>query len=408
MNLKLARFIDMYIGVPLLYFCWRVKGFSQRRRPAIDTNGANKKILFIKFWGIGNIIMLLPAAATLKKRYPDARIDILTLLNNAAVSKSCKLFDNIYMISNANFPEFISSTVGSFRMLRKVNYDIIVDFEQFARFSALICMLIGKKITVGFNTAGQYRHFVYSKAVKYNNNIHMTKSFFSLIHNAGAFDAAWPGPVPLTCETTDIAEVNEMFLKNGVSDDEACVVMHLSTSENFIERRWPPEYFADLADRLIESFGVRIIFTGLPQDNPLIKKTLQTMKNGSRAIDTSNGLDFFKYISLIKLSDLVISADTAAVHVASSLSVPVVGLYGPNTPVLYGPWSNRSIFFYKKLKCSPCITNYNAKINSCRHPDGRGACMKKISPEEVFAEIKRHYFEKNALYRAARSHAQIV
>ncbi|MFH1245676.1 MAG: hypothetical protein V1662_04250, partial [Candidatus Omnitrophota bacterium] len=74
--------------------------------------------------------------------------------------------------------------------------------------------------------------------------------------------------------------------------------------------------------------------------------------------------------------------------------VPVVGLYGPNTPLLYGPWGANSIYFYKNLSCSPCITNYNAKINRCRHPRGEGMCMKSITPAEVFEGLKTAYFDK--------------
>jgi len=95
-----------------------------------------------------------------------------------------------------------------------------------------------------------------------------------------------------------------------------------------------------------------------------------------------------EFISLVKIAGLVISADTAPVHIASALSIPVVAMYGPNTPDLYGPWGGKSLVFYKKLPCSPCITNYNAKMNICRHPKGRGYCMRSISAEEVFDAIK--------------------
>jgi ADP-heptose:LPS heptosyltransferase len=116
-------------------------------------------------------------------------------------------------------------------------------------------------------------------------------------------------------------------------------------------------------------------------------------------INTCGKFDFNQFISLLKLSDLVVSADTAPVHLASCLSVPIVGLYGPNTPFLYGPWGDNNIWFYKKLDCSPCITNYNAKINRCRHPEGEGACMRKISVDEVFLAIKTNFFVEFAKFR---------
>jgi ADP-heptose:LPS heptosyltransferase len=403
MNLRFIRFIDLFIGVPLVYLCGWLKRSLQSKKSAAENTGLKKKILLVKFWGTGNIIMLLPATAALKEKYPDSRIDLLTLFNNAAVAQASRQFEHIYLVSITSFSGFSSSVIKSLLALRKVDYDIVIDFEQFARFSALFCMLIGRKVTVGFTTSGQHRLMAYSKTVTYNNNLHMAESFFSLIRHAGASTSArlWKSPVPLNYPAASITKVDRLLRENAVSDVEPRVVMHPGTSENFIERRWPPEYFAELADQLIENLGARIIFTGIPQEGPLVKKILRMMKKGSLAIDATSGLSFADYICLVKASNLVISADTAAVHVASSLSVPVAGLYGPNTPLLYGPWGNQGISFYKKLSCSPCITNYNAKINTCRHPQGRGACMKQITPQEVFIELKRRYFEKGTPYRAS-------
>ncbi len=111
-------------------------------------------------------------------------------------------------------------------------------------------------------------------------------------------------------------------------------------------------------------------------------------------------------MSVVGISDLVVSSDTSTVHIASCLSVPVVGLYGPNTPVLYGPWSKNSIYFYKRLNCSPCITNYNAKINKCRNPEGQGACMKRITVDEVFAGIKENYLEKGSVFEIKKGYGK--
>ena len=94
--------------------------------------------------------------------------------------------------------------------------------------------------------------------------------------------------------------------------------------------------------------------------------------------------------------DLVISADTAAVHLASALDIPVVGLYGPNTPALYGPWGSKGIAVYQQFDCSPCITNFNAKLHTCRHPAGRGACMRAIEVADVLTAIQQHYFSPTA------------
>ncbi|MFH1678357.1 MAG: glycosyltransferase family 9 protein [Candidatus Omnitrophota bacterium] len=398
MNWKIIRWIDIYAGILLVYLFFSLKRlFGSRRK--FRTIRDYKRILFIKFWGLGNVIMLLPAVYALKDKYPDAEFDFLTLVSNKDVAKAAPLFDNIYTIDNKSTGKFIFTFFKAFRILKGRDYDFIIDFEQFARFSAIFCSLIRKRNIIAFNTRRQHRHFLYTNSVIYNNNIHMAKSFYSLAEIAGAAHKDCIKPVPVVCKQGDIFEIENMLSNWGVSRADILIVMHAGTSENFGLRRWPAEYFGDLADRLIDDFGVKIIFTGLLDESIVSEKAIDCMKNKEKAINASGKLNFNEFVSLIKLSDLVISADTAPIHLASCLSVPVVGLYGPNTPLLYGPWGYNSIWFYKNFDCSPCITNYNAKINNCRHPRGKGACMKEISVDEVFSGIKNNYFDKDAKFR---------
>lgn len=397
MNFRLVRLIDKYIGIPLAYiifFLYRLFSYFSQ-----DTPFDIHKILLIKFWGIGNIIMLLPAAKALQEKYPSARIDILTLTNNKDVSEATKVFNRIYTINTQNIAAYIKTSLKVFMVLRRKNYDLIIDFEQFARFSALFCALIGRKKTVGFNTHGQHREFLFTNSIPYNNHIHMVKSFFSLVNLTGVGHKDYLEPVRITCGEQNKQAVLEFLHERGVDENDILIVFHTGTSENFSLRQWPSRNFAELANRLVDNYGVKIIFTGLEKENYLVKKAMMYMDKEDCVINTCGKFSFNEFVSLINLSDLVVSADTSAVHVASCLSTPVVGLYGPNTPVLYGPWGKDSIWFYKNLPCSPCITNYNAKINKCRHPDGQGACMKQISVDEVFSGIKDSYFTVQAPYR---------
>lgn len=395
MNLRILRWIDTYVGIPLAYLMFLFKKILKRG----SLNGANglyRRILLVKFWGTGNIFMLLPAALALKEECPEAEFDFLTLFNNKEVLETLKIFNRLYFINTNNLLKFIITTLSNLKILWNRNYDLIVDFEQFARFSALFCSFIGRKKTIGFNTRRQHRHFLYAESVKYNNDVHITKSFCSLAETAGIKHI---DIFKKTVSPYDSFNIEQIFNALGIYERDIIVVMHMGTSRNFILRRWPREHYAQLSDRLIDVFSAKIIFTGVRDENFLVKKTINGMKNRELAVNVSGRLNFGQFMALIKRSDLVVSADTAPIHIASYLSVPAAGLYGPNTPVLYGPWGRNSIYFYKGLDCSPCITNYNSKINKCRHAKGQGWCMREISIEDVFSEIKNSYFNENAKFR---------
>ena len=178
MNWRLIRYIDIYIGIPLAYLFFLLKKILVRTGAKKEED--YKKVLFIKFWGIGNAVMLLPAAKGLRERYPQARLDFLTLSSSRQVSESAHIFDTIYAIDTKSPFVFAITTLKAILVLRRRSYDLVVDFEQFARFSALVCWLIASKREVGFKTKRQHRHFLYTDSVTLDNTLHMTKSFYSL------------------------------------------------------------------------------------------------------------------------------------------------------------------------------------------------------------------------------------
>lgn len=398
MNWKIIRIVDTYVGIPLMYvlLCMRKLFRFSFHAPV---RKEYKRILLVKFWGIGNIFMMLPSVEALRNTYPDAELDLLTLETNLDAAIAIRAFNNVYVLDARNIFRFTATSLRNGIILRRRGYDCILDFEQFAKFSAVFCSLIGKRDTIGFKTEGQHRHFLYTHTVPYDNGIHITCSYQALTNIAGATNtdagvlrtAAGQSSGDLLC--SDVAA------KLGISTDRLVVVMHVGTSSNSRERRWPEKYFSVLVDLLLGNHDAQIVITGLKDETSIASRVIRNACCGGRIVDASGKLNFKEFFSLIRLSDLVVSADTAAVHVASAFGIPVIGLYGPNTPVLYGPWGENSLSFYRKLDCSPCITNFNSKIHVCRHSEGRGACMRKISAEEVYEKIRERYFERNSTNR---------
>ena len=90
-------------------------------------------------------------------------------------------------------------------------------------------------------------------------------------------------------------------------------------------------------------------------------------------------------IALIEGARAVVSNDTGPVHLASALHVPVLGIYGPNTPVLYGPLAKGSRAFYRGLPCSPCLRTSNYRSSRCRIH----TCMASVPTGEVAGALGR-------------------
>ena len=80
----------------------------------------------------------------------------------------------------------------------------------------------------------------------------------------------------------------------------------------------------------------------------------------------------------IKRATLFIDRDTGSLHIASIMGIPVVGIYGPKDPAIYGPYDGTAIVIKKDVPCSPC------KKRTCGDP----ICMSSILPEDVFRGVE--------------------
>lgn len=393
MNLKFVRIIDTYAGTPLL-LCVALLRMLRGQRPTGGVPRARTRILCVKFWGVGNLFMMLPAVAALKRQYPQATVDLLTLLSSRDAAAATGMFDTLHTIDTQTLAAFLVTTCRCLACLRRLAYDLIIDFEQFAKFSALLCAMSGARETIGFDIANQRRHLLYSRTVTYDDTVHITRSYFSLASAAGA-----------TCDADELLRSFRWLPSSrhlmpavrerlGLAEGRRFIAMHVGTSDNFKERRWPAEYYAALADLLVSRHRKIVVLTGLPEEAPLAARVLRAVHRTDEVLDASGKLGFAEFLALLAESELVISSDTAPVHMASAMAVPVVGLYGPNTPRLYGPWRQSGLACSRSFSCSPCITNFNAKTHDCQHPAGKGACMTALLVDEVYHAIKEKYLDQ--------------
>ena len=76
---------------------------------------------------------------------------------------------------------------------------------------------------------------------------------------------------------------------------------------------------------------------------------------------------------------LFISNDTGPMHIAAAQGINCIGIFGPNTPIKYGPYSKNSNFTYKGLSCSPCIGIKNNCFFYCRKQE----CVKTIDVDDI-------------------------
>ncbi len=384
--LHFERTLDRYLGLPMLLFVRLLAGLLAKKGKSEASR--KQRILFIKLHGIGNLVMLYPAVKSVRRYYPDSELHFLTFDTNQEALELMQEIDRGFLLERKNLWSLAHSTLRFLIECRKDNYDIIFDFEQFAYFSSILSVLAspsGRRI--GFDNPSHRRASAYNMPVAYVEKEHMSAIFLKIVEAIGVkISLKLPGGISVdpSCNT-DILDTLEAL---GILGTDTLIVVHPGTSENLIQRRWPPARFAALADLLIQELDAKVIFTGTVGEEHLIEYILDSMNN--KTYDLSGALTLRAFAALCKVSEIVVANDTAAVHIADAVGTPVVGLYGPNTPFLYGPReSGRHLIFHKQLPCSPCLRNTSRKVSTCKSP----TCMDEITIREVITGIRTHYFD---------------
>lgn len=404
-NLNLARRIDGWGGalISFVLFAWarwspiyrgsKLRPMRATTPPEAEPLPRPRRILAIKFYGLGNITMLLPVLHALRHGCPGAEIDFLTLSENTELLARSGLTDRVLSVRTDSYRELLATLWGTFRALCDRNYDLVIDFEQFLKLSSILAFLTGAKHRFGFNTDGQHRGWLYTVRVVYTDSEHTSRIFMRLLRPL-RIDTT-PRPTSIATAEEDDRYVREL-IESSIpgAGEHPLVVVHVASGMNFYRvplKRWPIESFAQLSEGLCERYDATIVFTGKgDEERLLVREAREAMKRD--AVDAVDRLSIAQLLALLKMADLVVCNDTSVMHLAAALRSPVVAFFGPTAPLQYGPVGEDNLIFYKNFYCSPCLTNYNLKVSYCWHP----VCVRSISVDEVLEGIEKKFLGPEA------------
>lgn len=165
--------------------------------------------------------------------------------------------------------------------------------------------------------------------------------------------------------------VESFFSKLDVPLRKPYIAIHAGTNRTALFKRWMPDHYADLADRLVRELGATILFTWGPDELEWVESVRKGMKEPSILGPETDSLT--KLGEVFRNCDLYIGGDTGPMHIASLVGVPVVVIYGPTDPIFHEPLS-RHIKVRKEVGCSPC------RNRSCKELK----CLKMITVDDVF------------------------
>lgn len=401
MQEQTSRWLDVWIGVPL---CWALTllgraGQWLKGRPAPGPAAAPQKILFVKLAEMGAVVLTMPAFQAAARRVGRENLYMVMLAGNRQVHDLLQFFppDNVWTIRDANLLTFAADLLRLLRDCRRQGIDCVIDLEGFARISAILTFLTGARIRIGlhrYTAEGPYRGNLMTHPVALNYYQHASAQFLTLVD---AIDVD-PSIRPLLKQPVELGEYRlppfdptpeeqaavESLLREaagGALPPRPWVVLNCNLIDLLPLRRWPRQRFLELGRRIVAAHpSATILLTGLPAEREPSRQ-LAVEISPARAISLAGATRSLReLVALLARCDLMVTSDCGPAHMAAVTNLPVVSLFGPETPQLYSPLTPHNVSLWAGLACSPCLNAMNHRRSDCTD----NVCMAAITVEQVF------------------------
>jgi ADP-heptose:LPS heptosyltransferase len=263
--------------------------------------------------------------------------------------------------------------------------DLVFDLEFFTRYSALLAYLSGAPNRVGFWSRLTWRGDLLTHPVYYNATKHISRIFVALAEAVGQpWDEAQdflPLLPKLSPAPEASASVEARLRAEGLDPAKPLLLVNPNASPLCFERRWMPERFAQVVDKLQAGDPrLQAVFIGSGSEQPHTAHVASLCQgSGPRAV-LAGGLSLRELLALLEKGKLLLTNDSGPLHLATLAGTPTLALFGPETPALYGPLGGRQKALYAGVYCSPCLNVFNSKTAPCK---GDNICMQAFQVNQV-------------------------
>ncbi len=330
------------------------------------------RILVVKLSAIGDVVLTTPSLRAIRKKFPDSHITCLVGRDSFELIQHSPYLNDllVYDPRRKDRKHLRFLRLGS--ELRRRGFDRVVDLQN-NKTSQLLSFLSLAPKRYGFDR-GLFRFLVNIK-IKDPGAMPPVEHQGKLLSLLGV-DVVDP-ELELWPQPKDKAFVEQFLKGEWLAGNEPLVGVNLGGSPRWETKRWPVSHIAQLCDRLAQD-KIRVVITGTEKEKSLARELFSEVK--AKPISAVGKTNLPQLMSLIQRCRVFVTVDSAPLHLAAGVGTPVIALFGPTDPKRHFPQTKKGVVLNKKVKCHPCYKR--------RCPIGL-ICMTRITPQEVYQEVKR-------------------
>src|SRR5438132_7292644 len=286
------------------------------------------KILLIQLKRIGDLILTTPAIAALRQKFPDAHLTLVISREGKALAPAITGVNKLLVM-----PRGLAG-FGTAAAIATCKFDYCIDFTRNDRSALLVLLSRAKKRIVSFRikVRSKFRTRFYNEFVPHRmRDMHTIDYHLALLQPLEISNAA--RAVQLELPKSARASADELLSKQPVS--KPLIVFHPGSARP--EKFWDAERWAEVINHAANRHNVDLALTG--GASPLEQLHICEIKSKVQApvIDLSGKTDLLTLAALIAKARLLVTVDSAPMHLATATKTPQVILFGPTNPFHWRP-----------------------------------------------------------------------
>ncbi|KPL01354.1 MAG: hypothetical protein AMJ91_00305 [candidate division Zixibacteria bacterium SM23_73_3] len=334
-----------------------------------------ERLLVIRTDRVGDVVLSTPVLEAIKSRFPQSYLAMMVSPYATDVVKNNPNLDDVIIDDADSSHKGIKGFFKLVKEIKKKHFDVGVLLRPTLRL-ALLLLLAGIRYRIG--TGYRFYQVFFNRKVYVHRKInlrHEAEYNLDLLRPLGIRPPRILPQMYLSQEEEEFAR--QILNEFSLTPEEMVVVIHPGSGNSSLNL--PAKRFAEVADRLIEKFNAKIIFTGTKMEKGLVDFIKNNMKHA--AVDLAGRTNLRELSAVLKSCHVVISNSTGPMHLAVALGTPTVAIFCPifaAGPIRWGPYGEGN-----EVILPPAPVCFKCKPRSCPHYD----CMEKIKAEQIVSKV---------------------
>lgn len=331
----------------------------------IDLDG--KRIIVTFLMHLGDLVLTTPFLCALRKAAPHAEITYLVDEKLKDIVAYNPHIDHVWTLDKKGKDDNLPALWQMSRRISAANFDVLLNLHPNER-----CSFIDAAARVPVKAGASHFLFrgFFHPFLKLNRKLHAADMYLDVLTKLGVKKLehngleVFPGP-------EHKAGADAFWTQAGLQKEEKLIGFNIGSA--VVTKRWAPKRFAQVADTLAKE-GYRTVFFGGTMDEAMVKEAVGFMQ--SRPIVATGQFSLGELAAAMSRCCLIITNDSGPMHVAISQKVPIVAMYGPSHPELYGPYTKQATIVRAIPPCDGCRKGMKHHCDDLR-------CMRDLTVEQV-------------------------